>query len=155
MNGSKPETIKGPFGRFIRQENDLIYFYKEDGIRIDKSTAEKFLDIVRALDDSGRAKVIVIQGKQVEYTFDAQRLLLTNDFLGGIAYVTQTRGQYLVARLLQDLAKTLRSNFQVGVFRDMEDAENWYLNQPVSLSITQAAASRRDDINFSAVMYSF
>lgn len=128
---SKPKTITGPFGRFTRQENGLIYFYKVDGISIDKPTAIRFLEIVRTLDDSGCAKIIVIQGNQVDYTFDAQQLLLTNHILGGIAYVTHTRAQLLSAEVLQNLSKTLRSSFQVSVFHQIEEAEDWLLTHSV------------------------
>lgn len=129
MDG-KPQTITGPFGRFTRQENGLIYFYKADGITIDKPTAIKFLEIVFELDDSGLARIIVIQGKHVEYTFDAQQTLLTNKVLGGLAYVAKTTAQHLTAELLQDLAKTLKANFPVAVFGHIEEAEEWFLYHP-------------------------
>ena len=124
---NKTQSIVGSFGRFTRDENGLIYFFKADDIAIDKSTAEKFLEIVAALDGSGTAQIIVIQGHRVEYSFDAQRLLLTSDLLANIAYVTQTTTQHLTAELLQDLAKTLRSHVEIQIFNHVEEAETWLL----------------------------
>ncbi|MBK8903093.1 MAG: hypothetical protein IPM53_18025 [Anaerolineaceae bacterium] len=128
----KPQTITGPFGRLIRQENGLIYFYKADGITIDKPMAIKFIEIVSELDDSGSARVLVIQGDRVEYTFDAQQILLTNKVLGRIAYVATTTVQQLTTELLQDLAKTFKARFPVGIFGHIEEAEEWLLHRPKS-----------------------
>jgi hypothetical protein len=124
----KSTTISGTFGRFTRKENGLIYFYKVDDIAIDKVTAMKFLEAVRELDDSGSAKILVIQGHRVEYTFDAQRVLLTTDLIGKLAYVIQSTTQQLTAELLQDMAKTLKSNYKIGIFRRVEEAEGWLLD---------------------------
>lgn len=126
---NKSQTITGPFGRFTRQANGLIYFYKQDDLAIDKATAQKFLDVVRTLDSSGAVRIIVVQGHGVEYSFDAQRLLLKNDVLGMIAYVIQTGTQYLTAELLQDVAKSLKSQIQVEIFQEIEAAEAWLLEE--------------------------
>lgn len=125
----RPQTITGPFGRFTRQANGLIYFYKQNELAIDTSTAVKFLEIVRALDNSGAARIIVVQGHGVEYSFDAQRLLLKNDVIGRIAYVIETSAQYLTVELLQDVAKSFRSPIKVKIFQDIEKAEAWLLEE--------------------------
>lgn len=129
MDDNKPTTIAGPFGRFTREKNDIIYFYKVDDIAIDQATAIEFLKIIRELDDSGSARLLVIQSHRVEYTFNAQRVLLTSDLIGKLAYVTQTTTQMLTAELLQDMAKTLRSKYQVRVFRHVQEAEAWLLGE--------------------------
>ena len=125
----KSTTITGPFGRFTRKENGIVYFYKVDDIAIDQATAKEFLEIIRQLDDSGSAPILVVQGHRVEYTFDAQRTLLTSDLIGKLAYVIQTTTQQLTAELLQDMAKTLRSHYKVGVFQLVEKAEAWLLGE--------------------------
>ena len=125
----RPQTITGPFGRFTRQANGLIYFYKQNELAIDTSTAVKFLEIVRALDTSGAARIIVVQGHGVEYSFDAQRLLLKNDVIGRIAYVIETSAQYLTVELLQDVAKSFRSSIKVEIFQEIEKAEAWLLEE--------------------------
>lgn len=127
MNNDKSTTIIGPFGRFTRKENGLIYFYKEDDIAIDKSTAIEFLEIIRQLDDTGFARILVIQGHGVEYSFEAQQQLLTSNLIGKLAYVIQTSTQLLTAELLQEMAKTLRSHYQVRVFQYRPEAEVWLL----------------------------
>ena len=132
---SKPQLIVGEFGRFIRRANGFIYFYKANGVSVDKPTAIDFLEIIQRLDDSGCAKMIVIQGSNTEYTFDAQRLLLTNNILGGIAYVVETGPQLMGAEVMQSLAKSLHSHYQVEIFPRVEDAEDWYLNNEESLAV--------------------
>ncbi len=123
------QTISGPFGRFTRQANGLIYFYKQDDLAIDTSTAQKLLDVIHALDDSGAARILVVQGHGVEYSFNAQRLLLKNDVIGMVAYVIQTSTQYLTAELLQDMAKSFKSQIKVAIFQDIEAAEVWLLEE--------------------------
>ena len=125
----RPQTITGPFGRFTRQANGLIYFYKQDDLAIDTSTAQKLLDVIHALDDSGAARILVVQGHGVEYSFNAQRLLLKNDVIGMVAYVIQTSTQYLTAELLQDMAKSFKSQIKVAIFQDIEAAEVWLLEE--------------------------
>ena len=127
MNDDNSTIVTGPFGRFTRKENGIIYFYKVDDIAIDKAMAAQFLEIIRELNDSGFAPILVIQGHRVEYSFDAQRLLLTSDLIGKLAYVIQTTTQLLTAELLQDMAKTLRSNYKVGIFQHVKEAEDWLL----------------------------
>lgn len=127
MDDDESTTITGSFGRFTLEENGIIYFYKEDDIAIDKSTAIEFLEIIRQLDDSGSARVLVVQGHRVEYTFDAQRLLLTSDLIAKLAYAIQTTTQQLTAELLQDMAKTLKSNYEVEIFQRVGEAEDWLL----------------------------
>lgn len=129
MNDDKSTTIAGSFGRFTLKENGIVYFYKEDDIAIDEATAIEFLEIIRQLDDSGSALILVVQGHRVEYTFDAQRTLLTSDLISKLAYVIQTTTQRLTAELLRDMAKTLRSHYKVGIFQHVEKAEAWLLGE--------------------------
>lgn len=125
----KSTTISGTFGRFTRKENGIIYFYKVDDIAIDQAIAKKFLEIIHELDNSGAARILVVQGHRVEYTFNAQRLLLTSELIGKLAYIIQTTTQLLTAELLQDMAKTLKSNYKIGIFRRVEEAEGWLLDR--------------------------
>jgi hypothetical protein len=123
------QTIEGPHGRFTRQENGLIYFYKSDNVTIDKAAALEYLTSIRALDDSGTARLIVVQGHQVEYTFDAQYTLLTNTLLSGLAFVTKTNPQFLTAELLKELARAFKARYPVSIFESIEEAEAWLLAQ--------------------------
>lgn len=120
-------TISSPFGKFTRGENGLIYFYKIDDLYIDKQTAEKFVEIINQLDRARTPKVIVIQGRRVEYSFEAQRILLASGIFAKIAYVIETSAQYLTAEVLQDIAKTFRSSTEVRIFSHIEEAEAWGL----------------------------
>jgi ERCC4-type nuclease len=121
------KTISSPFGKFTRGENGLIYFYKIDDLSIDKQTAEKFVEIINQLDIAVAPKVIVIQGQRVEYSFEAQRILLASGIFAKVAYVIETSSQQITAELLQDIAKTFRSSTQVRTFSQIEEAEAWLL----------------------------
>ncbi|MAT99654.1 MAG: hypothetical protein CL608_21135 [Anaerolineaceae bacterium] len=152
--GSQPQTIIGPHGRFTRQENGLIHFYKTDGVTIDEATALQYLESVRALDDSGTARVLVIQGKKVEYTFEAQHTLLTNKLLSGLAFVTQDNMQRLTTGLLRDLARAFRAKFPVGIFESVEEAEAWLLNGSNIKGVDNGHVSRENDFARLLVMES-
>lgn len=125
----REQTVTSPFGHFTRRENELVYFYKTNDLTIDKQTAETFLELFSQLDDSGNGKLIVIQGLRVEYTFEAQRILLTNKFLSHVAYVVENSKQYMSAETLKDIARTFRSHIKVELFRTVEEAEAWLLGQ--------------------------
>ena len=127
MDNNNSMTITGPYGRFTRKENGLIYFYKANDIAIDKSMAVQFLEIIRDLDDSGAARVIVVQGHGVEYSFQAQRLLLTSNLIENLAYVIQTSTQMHTIEVLQDVAKIFKSKYRVKTFSYVEEAEAWML----------------------------
>ena len=96
----------------------------------DKAAALEYLESIRVLDDSGMARVIVVQGHHLEYTFDAQHTLMTNTLLGGLAFVTKTKSQLLTAELLRDLARTFKAKFPVAIFERIEEAEEWLLSLP-------------------------
>lgn len=121
------KTVSSSVGSFTRKENGLIYFYKTNDLSIDKETAEHFLELFSQLDDSGQGKLIVIQGQRVEYSFDAQRTLLTNKYLSHVAYVLENSKQYVSGEVLQDMAKTFQSHIKVGLFQSVQEAEAWLL----------------------------
>lgn len=121
------KTISSPFGNFIRGENGLIYFYKIDDLSIDKQTAVKFVEIINELDSAGAPKVIVIQGQRVDYSFEAQQILLASGVFAKVAYLIETSAQYVTAEVLQDIAKTFHSSTEVRIFSHIEEAEAWLL----------------------------
>ena len=121
------QTVISPYGTIVRQENGLIYYYKSDDISIDSSVANELLKLLYTLDNSYAAKVIVVQGHRIEYSFEAQRLLLTSELFAKIAYVIETSTQFMTAELLQDLAKTFQSQAEIKLFQQVEEAEAWLL----------------------------
>jgi hypothetical protein len=106
------KTIDGACGRFILQENGIIYFYKKDNIVIDETTAQACIESIQALDNSGRAKLMVIQGNCVEYTFNGKQTVLTTPIYEKVALVTRTKAQHLVGEILQDMTKAFKSSSQ-------------------------------------------
>lgn len=117
-----------PFGWFIRGENGLVYFNKGNNLQIDRPTIEDVLQTVCQLDDSGKARLILIQGCQVEYTFEAQHYLIKSDALGGLACVARTHTQRIIAETVQSMATLLRANYPFRVFDDIVAAEAWLLH---------------------------
>ncbi|MAU01591.1 MAG: hypothetical protein CL608_31010 [Anaerolineaceae bacterium] len=121
-------TIVDTCGRFTLRENGIIYFHRADNVVMDAPTALKCLEHFRELDNSGNARLIIIQGHGVEYTFDAKMTLLNSKLFKAVALVANSDTQYLVGTLFQDLAKAFRAKHQLRVFHHMEDAEKWLLS---------------------------
>lgn len=121
------KTIDSPYGQVLYKDNGLVYYYKTDDLSMDQQAAKELLKTLRTIDDSGAIKIIVVQGQRVEYSFEAQRILLTSKLLAKIAYVIQTSTQYMTAELLQDIARTFRSHIEIELFQRVEEAEAWLL----------------------------
>ena len=112
-------------GDFVRRENGLIYYNKKDDLITDERTALEFIDAIQQLDNSGSARVIVIQGQLASYTFEAQKLYFATAGVKKAALVCKNKTQEEVALLLKGMTKAFKSPTEVGVFRLVEDAEAW------------------------------
>lgn len=122
---TQPASISASYGRLTRHENGIIYYYKIDDLITDETVAQAVLDGIEQLDDSGSARVIVIQGQPTSYTYEAQALLFAAKSFIKAALVCGNPIQLTVGQLLQSLAKAHKSAFEVGVFITVEEAEVW------------------------------
>lgn len=61
------------YGRVFRHENGLIFIYLKDDTSINLQQAQKLVEDVRTLDDSGQARLLVVQGNNNDLSFEAQR----------------------------------------------------------------------------------
>ncbi len=129
MDG-KPRLIAGPFGQLLRKKNGLIYFYMPQDRKtvFNKQSVLTFLEIVHRLDDSGSARIIVIQNGCQEPTFEGQFLLVNSKLIAGLACMAATNAQGLSADRFVGFVKSHSPNFPIRVFRLIEKAENWLLN---------------------------
>lgn len=125
---NEPQTIVKSFGRFVRRENGLIYFYKADGITLNGHTAIQLLKTVRELDNTGQARIIIIMGSCAGCSSEAQNLFLANRVLGGLAYVTQATDWSPLSEHSLQLTHSLVFKHPMGAFNHVRDAEAWFLN---------------------------
>lgn len=75
--GNALKTVTCSTGHLYRAENGLIYFEKLDNAIMDKKAILEVLEVIYELDDSGSARIVVLQGHPVSYTFEAQQLFFT------------------------------------------------------------------------------
>lgn len=120
-------TITGPFGRLVRKENGVIYYYKQDDLVTDSATAVLILAAISQLDNSGQARIIVIQGLPTSYTYDAQEILSATTCLHKAALVAQNSTQFSTGSVLKSVAKAHRAAFEVEVFNSVAEAEAWIM----------------------------
>ncbi len=122
-----PLTITGPFGRLVRRENGVIYYYKRDDLVTDYATAVLVLEAIAQLDDSGQACVIVIQGLPTSYTYDAQQILSKATCMRKAALVARNSTQFSTGTVLKSVAKAHKAVFEVEVFNSVAEAEAWIM----------------------------
>lgn len=129
MDG-KPRLIAGSFGQLLRKKNGLIYFYMQHDHNtvFDKQGVLTFLEIVHRLDDSGSARIIVIQNGCQEPTSEAQLLLVNSKLIAGLACIAVTNAQEFSAERFVGVVKSHPVSFPIQVFRLIEKAESWLLN---------------------------
>ena len=132
---SQSQTITNTLGKFSVGENGIIYFQQVDNFITDERAAAAILESVFALDNSGAARVIVIQGQGVEYSFKSILALITSHVVSQLAFVAQTKTQLLTSGLLKQLAKTLKAQFAIELFSSVEHAEAWLREEPEYMAI--------------------
>lgn len=123
------QEIQTENGRFIRHQNGLLYFYMHDNLPIDIAVARQMVSDARSLDDSGKARLMVIYGTNSDLTFGAQRYFATVTGFTHLAFVTRSRIQVEVGQLLSTVLQVLKSSYEFRVFHDVALAETWLLQQ--------------------------
>lgn len=113
------------YGRVFRHENGLIFIYLKDDTSINLQQAQKLVEDVRTLDDSGQARLLVVQGNNNDLSFEAQRFLGTVKGLTHLALVVHSRFQADVAKIFVSLLNLLNSSYEMKVFHLEADAEVW------------------------------
>lgn len=124
----KSQTIAKPFGNLTRHKNGLIYFCKNENILIDGREIVQILKSVRELDNSGDARMIIFSGRDTEYTYDAQHLLLKNKILGGLAFVVHSDDEHPKSERSEVLSRLYEPKYPVAIFDDVKAAEKWHLS---------------------------
>ena len=55
-------TDETSYGRIYRPENGIIYLYLKDDVSFDIEDAKQLVRDVQSLDDSGQARLLLVQG---------------------------------------------------------------------------------------------
>ena len=121
-------TKETKYGRIRRHDNGLVYFYFHDGISVCLEDARQIVELIRSLDDSGQARLLIVQGNSNDLTFEAQRYLGTINVLTHLALVTRGCLQAEVAQFFMGLLRILRSPYEMQTFYQVEAAEDWLLS---------------------------
>lgn len=119
---------KTGYGRILRRENGIVYIYVDDDVSIDMPEAIQILEDIRALDSSGMAQLLIVQGSNNDMSFAAQKHLGKANVVNYLALVVQSRLQAEVAQFFIKLLKSFRSTYELRVFHLLSDAELWLLN---------------------------
>ena len=87
-------AINAAYGRMFRHENGIIYLYVDNGLSIeDMPEAQQLVQDVQSLDNSGKARLLIVQGNNNNMTFSAQKYLGTVKGVTHLALVVQSRLQ--------------------------------------------------------------
>ena len=121
------KEIEREYGRFIRHENGILYFYMRDNLTIDATEAQQMVSDALALDGSGQIRLLIVFGANSDLTFNAQRYYATLTDFTHIALITQTRLQAEVGQFLVTLLRALRSSYEFRIFYEITLAEAWLL----------------------------
>ena len=140
----KSQTIAKPFGNLTRHKNGLIYFCKNENILIDGREIVQILKSVRELDNSGDARMIIFSGRDTEYTYDAQHLLLKNKILGALAFVVQAEYEPPNLERSEVLSRLYEPKYPIAIFDNIKAAERWHLSAwDLSPSANMATADNK------------
>ena len=121
-------AINAAYGRMFRHENGIIYLYVDNELSIDIPEAQQLVQDVQSLDNSGKARFLIVQGSNNDMTFSAQKYLGTVEGVTHLALVVQSRLQAEVARFFMSMMSLLHSPYELRVFHQLEQAENWLLS---------------------------
>ena len=86
-------AINAAYGRMFRHENKIIYLYVDNGLSIEMPEAQQLVQDVQSLDNSSKARLLIVQGNNNNMTFSAQKYLGTVKGMTHLALVVQSRLQ--------------------------------------------------------------
>ena len=124
----KTETIYASYGRLFQHENGIIYLYIKDDLSIDMDIARQMVVDIRSLDNSGDAHMIIVQGRNNDANFEAQRFFSVTRGVTKLAMVSQSRVQTEVVKFFMSMLKLFRAPYELKPFSSLEQAERWLLD---------------------------
>lgn len=117
------------YGLIFRHVNGIVFIFMKDDLSISLPIAEKLVEDVRALDNSGQARLLIVQGQNNDLPFETQRYLGSVKGVIHLALVVHTRLQAEVAQFFIKLLYLLRSPYEMRVFNELDVAEAWLLGE--------------------------
>ena len=143
MSQQSNQIKQTPYGRIFRHTNGIIYIYWRDNKSFTIHDARQIVADSRALDDSGRARLLVVQGINNDLSFEAQRYLGTVEGLTHLALVVQNKLQADVAQFFLALLKLFHSPYELRVFYRLKEAEAWLLSGS-TLTLSPKATEKKE-----------
>lgn len=122
------DILHANYGRIFRHPNGIVYLYLADHFSLKIGDAKQIVNDVRNLDNSGRARLIVVQGSHNDLSFEAQHHLGTVQGVTHLALVVRSKVQADVAQLFVSLLQLFRSPYELRIFHLLEQAEEWLLS---------------------------
>ena len=130
MNHQVANPKIAPYGRIFHHDNGIIYIHVIDNASIDLPEAIQIIEDIRALDNSGKARLLVVQGSGNDMSFAAQTHLGKANAVSHFALVVQSRLQAEAANFFVRLIKMFRATYEMRIFHALIQAERWLLTQP-------------------------
>lgn len=113
------------YGRVFRHENGIVYIYVDNNASINLPEAVQIIEDICAFDDSGQARLLVVQGSNNDMSFAAQSYLGKANAVGFFALVVQSRLQAEVAQFFINLIQIFRATYEMRIFYQLSQAEAW------------------------------
>ncbi len=117
------------YGKIVKHENGINYVYFHDELTIDVGTVKDLSEIVYSSNGDGLNKVLIVQGKGNDMTFESQKMFSELPKIEKIAYLSNSHLCEMAARHMMEMAHLFGATYQVNSFTSMADAEAWLLTQ--------------------------
>lgn len=122
-----PDMMHTGYGRIFRHPNNIIYIYMADDISLSIEDARQLVLDARKLDNSGQARLLIVEGARDDLNFEAQRYLATVRSVTFLALVVGSKVQADVAQFFLSMLRVFRSPYEMRVFHLLHQAEAWLL----------------------------
>ena len=109
------------------RENGILCLTIHDNLSIDESQARHMVQSAKLMDPSGQIRLLIINGENNDLSFGAQRLFASANGFSRVAFLTQSRLQAEVGRVLATMMQALKCPFEFKLFYDRKQAEAWLL----------------------------
>lgn len=122
------EVIHAGYGRIFRHPNGIIYIYLADDVSLNIDDARQLVTDVRKLDNSGQARLLIIQGIRNDLNFEAQYYLGKVHGATHLALVVRSKLQAEVAQFFISMLQLFHSPYEMRAFHLLQQAEEWLIS---------------------------
>lgn len=122
-------TKQTTYGRIFRHPNGIVYVYMDDDVSVGIDDAKQLVIDVRALDNSGKARLLIVEGARNDMSFEAQYFLGTVRGVTHLALVVHSKLQAEVGQFFLSMLQVFHSPYEMRVFHLLQQGEAWLLSQ--------------------------